>query len=61
MLRAQLAQIETQAREREEQFAALQAQMDAQAEAAATAALMAARKRDNNRRAQILIALLMLD
>jgi hypothetical protein len=62
MLRAELAQIETRAREREAQFAALQAQMSALgAEAAEMAELQAARKRDNNRRAQILIALLMMD
>jgi hypothetical protein len=62
MLRAELAQIETRARERQAQFAALQAQMsELGAEAAAMAALQAARKRDNNRRAQILIALLMLN
>jgi predicted O-methyltransferase YrrM len=61
MLRAELAQIETRAREREAQFAALQAQMSADAEAAERAALLAARKRDNNRRAQILVALLMLN
>jgi hypothetical protein len=62
MLRAELAQIETRAREREAKFAALQAQMSALgAEAAEMAELQAARKRDNNRRAQILIALLMLD
>jgi hypothetical protein len=61
MLRAELAQIETRARERQAQFAALQAQISADAEAAEKAELLAARKRDNNRRAQILIALLMLN
>jgi hypothetical protein len=61
MLRAELAQIETRAREREARVAALQAQMSADAGAAERAELLAARKRDNNRRAQILIALLMLD
>jgi hypothetical protein len=60
MLRAELAQIETRARERQAQFAALQAQMSALG-AAERAELLAARKRDNNRRAQILIALLMLN
>jgi hypothetical protein len=60
MLRAELAQIQTQAREREAKFAAERERMSAQAEAAEAAALLAARKRDNNRRAQILIALLML-
>jgi hypothetical protein len=60
MLRAELAQIQTRAREREAKFAAERALMSAQAEAAEAAALLAARKRDNNRRAQILIALLML-
>lgn len=61
MLRADLAQIETRARERQARFAALQAQMSADAEAAERAELLAARIRDNNRRAQILIALLMLN
>jgi hypothetical protein len=61
MLRAELAQIQTQAREREAKFAAERERLSAQAEAAQAAALLAARKRDNNRRAQILIALLMLD
>jgi hypothetical protein len=61
MLRAELAQIETRARERRAQFAALQEQMSAGAKAAEMAAMQAARKRDNNRRAQILIALLMLN
>lgn len=60
MLSAELAQIETRARERESRVAALQAQTSAPG-AAERAELLAARKRDNNRRAQILIALLMLN